>query len=1232
VAFNNPSMPWSELERRLTGKDGRAPSPPSPPAPSPSSPPPAPEWANGSDSPAWSRKRAAYEAPADIAGAAHRGAVPYAELHCHTNFSFLDGASHPEELAEEAARLGLEALAVTDHDGFYGVVRFAEAARAVGLPTVFGTELTLDGPTQPPLGAADPPGEHLVVLARSPEGYARLARAATTAQLAGQKGAPRIGLDALAELAGGEWAVLTGCRKGPLAAALHADGPAAAGRALDQLVGLFGREHVHVELWDHGDPLDTVRNDALAQLAVARDVPLVATNNVHYAVPAKRRLATALAAVRSRRSLGEIDGWLPGGAGAHLRSGAEQSRRFARYPGVVETAAELGRSCAFDLRLVAPNLPPYPCPDGLTEMQFLRRLVEDGASRRDRYGPRPTSPNPTPDELVVNVVEGQPPSRQVRGRGAGAGTLNERAWRQIDHELDVIEALGFPGYFLIVWDIVEFCRRSDIYCQGRGSAANSAACWALGITKADAVRLGLLFERFLSPERDGPPDIDLDIESGRREEVIQYVYGRYGRHYAAQVANVITYRTRSAVRDMAKALGADPGQQDAWSKQLDPWKGVRGNLEAPGAGPAMPATPGIHEPRAHASRAGWVDERPPVAASLHEPGDRPGGGPGPGSRPERGHGHERGAVAPAPAAHLDHDIPIEVLELAAEVEHFPRHLGIHSGGMVLCDRPVIEVCPVEWARMEDRSVLQWDKDDCAAVGLVKFDLLGLGMLTALHHMVDLVREHADPTVDLATVPQDDAVYDMLGKADSIGVFQVESRAQMATLPRLKPRTFYDLVVEVALIRPGPIQGGSVHPYIRRRNKKEPVTYLHPLLKPALEKTLGVPLFQEQLMQMAIDVAGFSPGEADQLRQAMGSKRSVERMERLSHRLYAGMAERGITGEVADEIYAKLAAFANFGFPESHSVSFAYLVYASAWFKLHHPAAFCAGLLNAQPMGFYSPHTLVQDARRHGVEVRTPCIDRSSAEATLEPCDPATSTGGVAVRLGISSVRGIGDDLAEQIAAGRPYADMEDVARRNGLSLAQLEALATSGAFAAFDDDPEGARGPGSGRRTAIWEAGVVAQGSADQLAGIVTGTTVPTLPGMDDRETALADLWATGVAPDGHPTRFLREELDRLGVLPAAALGGREDGSRVLVGGVVTHRQRPATAGGTTFLNLEDETGLVNVVVSRGCWIHHRRLVQTAPALLIRGRLETAEGVTNVIAETISLLPLSVHLPSRDFR
>ncbi|HET7719106.1 MAG TPA: DNA polymerase III subunit alpha, partial [Acidimicrobiales bacterium] len=533
-------------------------------------------------------------------------------------------------------------------------------------------------------------------------------------------------------------------------------------------------------------------------------------------------------------------------------------------------------------------------------MAYLRRLTEEGATRR--YGPRDAERQPG-------------------------------AWAQIDHELALIEALGFPGYFLIVWDLVEFCRRSDIYCQGRGSAANSAVCFALGITKADAVGLGLLFERFLSPERDGPPDIDLDIESNRREEAIQYVYAKHGRQHAAQVANVITYRAKSAIRDVAKALGFATGQQDAWSKRADPWTGLRTTLQQPD----------------HAPRSGADDDA----------------------------------------------IPAPVVELALQLEGAPRHLGVHSGGMVMCDRPVIEVCPVEWARFTGRdgatingaepirSVLQWDKDDCAAAGLVKFDLLGLGMLTAIHEAVDLVEAAHGDVIDLAAIPQEDAVYDMLCRADSVGVFQVESRAQMSTLPRLKPRHFYDLVVEIALIRPGPIQGGSVHPYIRRRNGEEPVTYLHPLTEGALAKTLGVPLFQEQLMQLAIDVGGFTPGESDQLRQAMGSKRSRERMERLHRRFQDGAAAKGVDPDTIEVLWEKLAAFANYGFPESHSVSFAYLVYSSSWLKRWYPAAFCAGLLNAQPMGFYSPHSLVQDARRHGVVTRTPDLNASGARATLE---------------------------------------------------------------------------------------------------------------------------------------------------------------------------------------------------------------------------------------------------------
>jgi len=1170
VGFNNPNVPWSEIERALSDRPRRD-----------HRPSLVPEGANGGDSPAWSSHRADYEPPAQFRRQA--SATPYAELHCHSNFSFLDGASHPEELVEEAARMDLQALALTDHDGLYGVVRFAEAARAMEVPTVFGAELSL-GLSAPQNGEADPEGNHLLVLARNPAGYARLAATLSAAHLAGsEKGKPDYsGIDWSAAH-GDHWLVLTGCRKGAVPRALLKQGPAAAARELGQLVDCFGADNVVVELCDHGDPVDSVRNDGLARLAVEAGVGLVATNNVHYATPDRRRLATALAAVRARRSLDDLAGWLPAAGTAHLRSGDEQARRFARWPGAVERAAELGRACAFDLALVAPRLPPFPCPEGLDEMAYLRRLVTQGAHRR--YGPREQNP---------------------------------RAWDQVDHELDVIEALGFPGYFLVVWDIVEFCTQSNILCQGRGSAANSAVCYALGITNADAVSLGLLFERFLSPERDGPPDIDIDIESGRREEAIQYVYRRHGRLHAAQVANVISYRARSAVRDMAKAMGYSPGQQDAWSKQMDMWS--------------------------------------TVASTSAESG---------------------------------HDIPASVLSLAREIERAPRHLGIHSGGMVICDRPIIEVCPVEWARFQGkasvrdgtpgggpgedetvplRTVLQWDKDDCAAVGLVKFDLLGLGMLEALHGTIDLVHQAHGDEIDLATLPQDPEVYAMLCRADSIGVFQVESRAQMATLPRLRPETFYDLVVEVALIRPGPIQGGSVHPYIRRRKGLEDPTYLHPLLENALHKTLGVPLFQEQLMQMAIDAAGFTPGEADQLRQAMASKRSHERMGRLRHRLYEGMATNGITGEVADRIWDKLAAFASYGFPESHSVSFAYLVYASSWLKRYYPAAFCAALLNAQPMGFYSPHSLTQDARRHGVEVRTPNLARSGAHATLEPpsdppdplaphlqagpaaladgpegrsggwgrcmrapgvgAPPETwGRGGPAVRIGLGSVRGLGADLAERIMAEReahgPYTSPEDLVRRvPGLSVAQLEALATAGALGCFGLD----------RRRALWVAGAVAHAGADRLDGIITGVDAPRLPGLDPIDEARADLWATGVSPEGHPTRFVRHLLDDLGVATSSGLAGYDHGSRVTVAGVVTHRQRPATAAGITFLNLEDETGLLNIVVSKGCWAHHRRVVRTAPALLIRGRLERVDGVTNVLAERIEALPIKASVRSRDFR
>ena len=1179
-----------------------------------------------------------------------RHLTEYAELHAHSAFSFLDGASQPEDLAYEAARLGLTALALTDHDGLYGVVRFASAAREVGLPTIFGAELHLpdpDGVLDPPTGTPDPRATHLLVLARGPDGYRALSTAIADAHLAtGTKGAARYRLAELAAAADGQWLVLTGCRKGAVRQALERgvrrdprtldralDLPAAR-RELDRLVALFGADNVAVEVTDSGDPWDGDRNDALAALAADARLPLVATGNVHYATPRDADLAAALAAVRARSSLDDVDGWLPGGPGNHLRSAREMLARHRRRPQVVQTAAALAAECAFDLALVAPNLPPYPVPPGHDEASWLRELVRRGA--QERYGP--------------------PDAERVPG-----------AYAQLEHELGIIETLGFPGYFLVVHDLVSFCRDNGILCQGRGSAANSAVCYALGVTAVDAVRHGLLFERFLAPERDGPPDIDVDIEAGRREEVIQHVYERFGRRHAAQVANVISYRPRSAVRDAARALGYDVGQQDAWSKSIERWGSLKGPEPASEWWTVHRAAP--VGPTAVADLPSWYGPHgvfgKPVAPPRVSPGPV---SPAPVGRseatwtpslasPGRAQGEkplvlsEDGRdVVPEhrpPAASDLGEIPEAVIDLADRFLRLPRHLGIHSGGMVMCDRPVIEVCPVEWARMPGRTVLQWDKDDCADAGLVKFDLLGLGMLTALQVAFGLVEQVEGVHLEMHALPQEDpAVYDLLCAADTVGVFQVESRAQMATLPRLQPRRFYDIVIEVALIRPGPIQGGSVHPYINRVRGREPVTYLHPLLEKSLAKTKGVPLFQEQLMQMAIDVAGFSGAEADQLRRAMGSKRSIEKMERLRARLMAGMAANGVPPDVSEQIYDKLKAFADFGFPESHAYSFAYLVYASAWLKVHHPAAFYAGLLAAQPMGFYSPQSLAADARRHGVAVLRPDVQRSGAKAVVERVDGAGAAGGpklpadtvphlaalvradpaLTVRMGLDSVRGIGVDLAAAMVAeresGGPFADLRDLARRVRLTTRQIEALATAGALGCF----------GIERRAGLWAAGALAQEGPDTLPGVAVGVDAPTLPGMSEVEAAMADVWATGVSPDSYPTQYVRDGLVRGGVITVEeAMVGRE-GSRVAVAGVVTHRQRPGTAQGVTFLSLEDETGLLNVICSAGLWKRFRTVARTAAAMVVRGRLERADGATNLMAEHLAPLSLQIPTASRDYR
>lgn len=1107
MGWNNPAISWGELEKRLSGRTSTPQDP---------------------EAPISQRKRKHQRVDIERP----TGPVtPYAELHCHSSFSFLDGASGPDHLVLEALRLGLHALAITDHDGFYGAPLFAETALLHGgLKTIYGAELSL-GLTKPQNGNPDPEGSHLLVLARGVEGYHRLAGAITDAQLRGdEKGRPVYDLRELAERGRGHWLVLTGCRKGMVRQALTR-GPSYAAEELDRLTALFGHEHVAVELVDHGFPTDSAANDQLARLAVDHGLPYVATNNVHYARPEQHRLAGAMAAVRARRSLAEMDGWLPASGIAGLRSGAEMARRFARYPGAVERSVEIADDVAFDLQKASPRLPKF-VPDGWTPSGWLRELTERGFAVR--YAGTP---------------------------------LEDEARERVEHELKVIAEKDFDGYFVIVHDIVEFARSEGILCQGRGSAASSAVCFALGITAIDPVYYRLPFERFISQHREEEPDIDVDFDSDKRERVIQWVYEKYGRHNAAQVANVIGYRPKMAVRDAAKALGHSPGQQDAWSKQVTSWTAV--------------------EPR------------------------------------------EGG----------EHDVPPAVVELANGLLGAPRHLGIHSGGMVLTERPIGEVVPIERARMDKRTVLQWDKDGCEFMGLVKFDLLGLGMLSALDHMMVIVREHLGEDWTLATMPKEEsAVYDMLCRADSVGVFQVESRAQIGTLPRLQPRTFYDLAIEIALIRPGPIQGGAVHPYVRRATGREPVEYAHPLLIPVLERTKGVPLFQEQLMDMARVLGDCNRDEADLLRRAMGSKRGVERIESVKEKLMSGMADKGITGDRAAAIYLQILSFANFGFAESHALSFAKLVYASSWCKLHYPGAFLAALLRAQPMGFYSPQSLVHDARRHGVEVRRPDLALSRATADLELAGDPGPTGldaclsdgewapwvpgtpdptpehrrdtSYAVRLGLDSVRGISTEVAERIVAAREersFADQADLSRRAGLDARQLEALATAGVF----------EGTGLTRRQALWNAGWT---ETDQhLEGVRVAGPAPMLPDMDDVEITMADMWATGITPGAHPFEHLRDRLRAVGIKSVADCFVVEPG-RVHVAGLVTHRQRPGTAQGVTFLNLEDETGMLNVICTVGVWRRYRNVANSAAGMVIRGILERRDGVTNLLADRLSAI------------
>jgi len=1104
----------------------------------------------------------------------------YAELHSHTNYSFLDGASWAGDLVARAAELGYEALAVTDHDGFRGAVQVHAHASEVGLPIVYGTEIGMpreqaenpDRSVETVLAPSDDaveitgredvtrrgrirrmhgtkplrrdPRDHLVLLAPDPLGYGAIGRFVTKGQYRGVKDAPRYSYRDLQDaVRAGRLVGLSGCWQGAVPRAAQVGDLVGAIRSAARLRELFdGR--FYIELTHHGMPSDDMRNDVLAEVAMRLDIDTIATNNVHYAHRHDADLCEVLAAIGGRRSLEEADGFRPATDLRHLRTPDEMAARFSRYPGAVARAADLGRSMAFDLDLLTPELPDYPMPGSFTtEDEYLAHLVYEGA--------------------------------HTVYPGSDSG-LDPRARRRIEHELGVIKDLGFAGYFLVAWDIVNFARSRGIYCQIRGSGADSAICRCIDLTRVDPIRLGLPFERFLSHERGRPPDIDIDFEAERREEVIQYCYRRYGRERAAMVANVITYRARSVLQDVGKAFGLTQAQVNGLTK--------------------------------------YIDTRNPKA--LRDVVDLPAG---------------------LTAEHI--------YDVCHRLDGFPRHLGIHSGGMVVARRPLWETVPMEWGRMADRSVLQWDKNDAAAMGLVKFDLLALGALNALHLSVDTIADAHGIDIDLALIPQEPVIYEMLTRADTVGVFQVESRAQMATLPRMQPRTFYELAIEVALIRPGPIQGQSVHPYLRRRNKEEPVRYIHPAAEPILRKTLGVPIFQEQLMEIARVCAGFTPGQSDRLRQAMTHKRSGEEMAKLRDEVFSGMASKGITGAPADELWEKLQGFASFGFPESHSVSFAYIVYAAAWLKYHWPTEFFVGLLNAQPMGFYSPNSLVADAMHHGVLVHHPDINESAYDCTVEPADadpndlaeyldmawrrgmgaaddPVRQP--VALRLGLRYVRNLGDAEIIKIEAARlsggRFGSPEDFAQRTGLSVAAHESLAAAGAFASID----------LGKRDGMWEAGSLSDLGPNRLV-LEDGTPTPALPSMDAADAMQADLWSTGISLT-HPVSLIRDRLVEDGVITAAdALRLRENNAKVKVAGVVTHRQRPETAHGVRFFNLEDETGMLNVVLMPAIWEANYEVARKAVGMVITGTLEYRKGVTNLVAHRLEGWPVP-ELTSRDFR
>jgi error-prone DNA polymerase len=1095
--------------------------------------------------------------------------VAYAELLARSCYALLEGASQPHELVYEAARLGISHLGIVDRDGIYGVVQAHKAAAECGIHLVCGATVTVR--------------EHpsVALLVQDARGWTSLCRILTRGRAEEPKGRSRVPLDTVLAHARGLTCVL---RPGWT--------PTTASPLRDAFDGRLA-----VALTRELTPADAQRVPSALALAAALDVPAVASSDPRMHEASRRIVADVLTCIRRRTTLRAAGRALAANAERRLLAASVFRARYADLPDTVSAGVAIAERCSFSLSELRYGYPREVVPDGHTPMSWLRVLTEEG--------------------LGMRYPNGVPPS--VRA--------------SIEHELQVIEELDFPSYFLTVQDVVAFAKTQGILCQGRGSAANSAVCYALGVTAVDPSRASLLFERFISKERGEPPDIDIDFEHERREEVLQYVYNRYGRDRAAMVNEFICYRQRSAVREVGKVFGLSLDQVDRLAKSLDRWSA------------------GLDAPRPEDVTTGRVQQK---WSQPHEGGRVPVFAPS-----------SEDASELVREAGLDPTSP-EVkatLHVSAELAGFPRHVSIHVGGFVIAAGSLGELVPIEPATMENRTVLQWDKYDVEALDFVKVDLLGLGMLTAIRKAFDLVETSGGPRLDLATVPAEDPeVYDMFCRADTVGVFQIESRAQMSMLPRLRPRCFYDLVVEVAIVRPGPIQGGMVHPYLRRRTGAEPVTYAHPALVPILERTLGVPLFQEQVMAMAVAVGGFTAGEADRLRRAMGAWRKRGNLTEMGHKLVAGMIERGIAVDYAHAVFAQILGFGEYGFPESHAASFALLVYVSGWLKFHHPAAFAAALINSQPMGFYSPRAIVADAQRHGVEARPVCIVQSSWDCVLEPSagraqaglaagepsavraqaglaagEPSAgepSGGGPAIRLGLRMLRGFGEEHAAAIAdarAERPFRSVADLAARTGLDQGRLTTLAESGALE---------RIAGHERRKVAWEVQGLWTG-LPLFVGLGRSEPVPDLPPLDTLSLLQADFRAVGVSVDLHPISLVRDQLAERGCVPIEQLQSIASGSVVRIGGLVSSRQRPGTASGVVFLTLEDETGMANLVVWPRTWTEHRKLARTATMLGVDGHLQRQDEAVSLLVDRFWVMPepsadreprlATLPLRSRDF-